>query len=266
MEYSEKQDFDEKEAVLSRFAQALEEHLPNFDLSQAMVCDMGGGGGVLGGLLTPLCRKVVVCDVINFHAKYEGMFLRLLKEKFMRQHRDFSLEKFEFHVVDAQELIYRDGLFDVVLSANVLEHVAEPLKALRESVRVVRPGGFVYMTFDPVWTADSGSHFFHFVDEPWAHLLSDTDVFCRRMALAGAPTSAVEDFRYTLNRLPASFYRDQIPAALQHLGVTAFTFHHWSGCVRQEDAHHPNLQAAARRLGCDPEELLIRGFQICIVK
>lgn len=36
---------------------------------------------------------------------------------------------------------YPDGTFDVVCSINVFEHVPEPVQALREIARVLRPGG-----------------------------------------------------------------------------------------------------------------------------
>ena len=42
---------------------------------------------------------------------------------------------------DVQSLPYADGVFDFVIAAHVLEHLADPAPALREMVRVLRPGG-----------------------------------------------------------------------------------------------------------------------------
>lgn len=39
--------------------------------------------------------------------------------------------------------LYAEGRFDVVLCSHVLEHVNDDLRALRELLRVTRPGGFV---------------------------------------------------------------------------------------------------------------------------
>lgn len=266
MVYTEESDFAEKQKLITEFSQCLEGKNLSLNLSEALICDVGGGGGVLGGLMTRYCRRVVVCDVVDNHARYEGLFLRFLKEKFLRNHYDLYYDKIEFHVVDAQNLIYRDNLFDVVLSNNLLEHVRNPVKVLTECIRVARPGGFVYITFDPVWTADSGSHFSHFVEEPWAHLLLDADEFCEKMALAGAAPEAIHDFRHTLNRLPASFYRDVFGRLLPEMNVRDYTLESWSGCVRNENLDHPNRLKASRRLGCDPDDLLIRGFRITIIK
>lgn len=53
----------------------------------------------------------------------------------------------EGRVSDAGEVPYGDGLFDVVFSDNVLEHLDTPLAVYREVVRVLKPGGvFMFKT------------------------------------------------------------------------------------------------------------------------
>lgn len=43
-----------------------------------------------------------------------------------------------------QRLPFRDGVFDAVLSLNVLEHVTDPFRCADELVRVLKPGGVLY--------------------------------------------------------------------------------------------------------------------------
>lgn len=43
-----------------------------------------------------------------------------------------------------ESLPFRDGTFDVVMSRGVIQHTADPRQALRELLRVCRPGGLLY--------------------------------------------------------------------------------------------------------------------------
>jgi SAM-dependent methyltransferase len=49
----------------------------------------------------------------------------------------------DVRVGDVHELPYDDGSFDVVHAHQVLQHVADPVRALREMARVCTPGGLV---------------------------------------------------------------------------------------------------------------------------
>lgn len=49
----------------------------------------------------------------------------------------------DFQVADVHELPFPDASFDVVHAHQVLQHVADPVQALREMRRVTRPGGLV---------------------------------------------------------------------------------------------------------------------------
>jgi SAM-dependent methyltransferase len=52
-------------------------------------------------------------------------------------------ELIDFAVADVHELEYPDDTFDVVHAHQVLQHVADPVGALREMRRVCKPGGIV---------------------------------------------------------------------------------------------------------------------------
>ncbi|KAL4863847.1 hypothetical protein BDV12DRAFT_206156 [Aspergillus spectabilis] len=63
------------------------------------------------------------------------------------QARDFAASQgvtnIDFRVGDIYSLPFADESFDIVHVHQVLQHISEPVKALRELRRVVKPGGFV---------------------------------------------------------------------------------------------------------------------------
>jgi SAM-dependent methyltransferase len=49
-------------------------------------------------------------------------------------------------VGDLLRMPFRDGAFDAVLSTETLEHLTDPADFLRETARVLRPGGRLWLT------------------------------------------------------------------------------------------------------------------------
>lgn len=47
---------------------------------------------------------------------------------------------------DIEKLTYPDNSFDLVLHTEVLEHVNQPMKAIKECVRILKPGGYLLFT------------------------------------------------------------------------------------------------------------------------
>jgi SAM-dependent methyltransferase len=58
-----------------------------------------------------------------------------------------------------------DGSLEVCISSNVLEHVAAPERMAQEMLRVVRPGGLVWLSWTP-WLSPWGGH----ETAPWHYL------------------------------------------------------------------------------------------------
>ncbi|MFJ9894727.1 methyltransferase domain-containing protein [Streptomyces sp. NPDC091280] len=54
-----------------------------------------------------------------------------------------GLANVDFAVADVHALDYPDDTFCVVHAHQVLQHVGDPVRALREMVRVTKPGGFI---------------------------------------------------------------------------------------------------------------------------
>jgi len=264
--YSEVDDFNEKKAAMLAMDQRLDAAGMRVDFSSARALEIGGAGGIFGGLMAQRMKNVIVTDIVHHQAVYGGEFSKLLAEKFSRNGQTLPLSKIEFQYADAMELPFRDNWFDFLFSLNAFEHIPDPIAALTEAVRVTKPGGLIYLSFDPVWTADTGNHFSEYVRDPWQHLLKSTEAFCEEMKANGANLEQINDFVRGLNRKPASTYEVDIPAKLSKLGVFEFKKSSWSGCVNPASEKHENLNLAASVLGCKSSDLLIRGFSFCIKK
>ena len=65
----------------------------------------------------------------------------------------------------ALQLPVRTGAVDVCYSSNVLEHVPDPERMADELVRVTRPGGLVFLSYNN-WLAPNGGH----ETAPWHYL------------------------------------------------------------------------------------------------
>ncbi|WP_436772449.1 class I SAM-dependent methyltransferase [Yinghuangia sp. YIM S09857] len=101
------------------------------------VLDAGCGSGHSGLLLAHLTgTRITGCSVsrvevgaANVRAACAGM-----------------TERAHFQYSDVMKLPYEDGEFDAVWAVETLDHVRDPLRALREMRRVLRPGGRALVT------------------------------------------------------------------------------------------------------------------------
>ena len=71
-------------------------------------------------------------------------------------------------VADGCHLPVADKAVDISVSSNVIEHVREPQKLLAEMIRVIKPGGLVWLSFTN-WYSPWGGH----ETSPWHYLGGD---------------------------------------------------------------------------------------------
>lgn len=99
------------------------------------VLDVGCGPGFFSVLLARLGYEVTAVDYT------ENMLAEARKNAV---HYGVDID---FRRMDAQKLDFEDGIFDLVISRNVLWNLEQPEQAYREWLRVLKPNGKV-MNFD----------------------------------------------------------------------------------------------------------------------
>ncbi|MCI0556952.1 MAG: class I SAM-dependent methyltransferase [Nitrososphaera sp.] len=85
----------------------------------------------------------------------------------------FGEEVVRFECVDCARMPCEDASFDLILSEDMVEHVADVPSFLSECWRVLRPGGTMLLSGGPFGWSHWGSHLYYQFGLPWVgHLFS----------------------------------------------------------------------------------------------
>jgi ubiquinone/menaquinone biosynthesis C-methylase UbiE len=103
---------------------------------EARILDCGVGNGSLSIALDGILKGPVDYHGIDTSAEMLAQANSKMQHAGLRAH---------FLQADVLSLPYDDQSFDVVMAAHVLEHLPDPQRALAEMVRVLRPGGMVFV-------------------------------------------------------------------------------------------------------------------------
>ena len=105
----------------------------------ASLADIGCGLGHWSRLLYPYLRPPARLVGVD----REPRWVAEAPQHFQRAFSHVDPELFSFHRSDATKLPLADNSFDVVTCQTLLMHLAQPLDALREMLRILRPGGLL---------------------------------------------------------------------------------------------------------------------------
>ena len=132
--------------LLKRIKRAFRSPLPQYQSYQAALrgkrgLEIGGPSKIFRRDL-PLYKVIGSLDGVNFSAQtvWEGSLSEGQNFEYMkgRRGRQFIAEGSDLHAI-------ADASYDFLISCNNLEHLANPLKALTEWRRVIKPGGHLLL-------------------------------------------------------------------------------------------------------------------------
>lgn len=95
------------------------------------ICDCGIGTAAFSLAFAQTINPAVVITGVDISSKMLNTAHRLLSQAKIR---------YQICQSDVKALPFADESFDGVISAHMLEHLADPIQGLREMVRILRPG------------------------------------------------------------------------------------------------------------------------------
>jgi ubiquinone/menaquinone biosynthesis C-methylase UbiE len=259
MSYDEKADLDLHATDvygLGAIAQGMGAKIEGYELA----LDIGGGLGLHAPFLQSMANRIYVSDIIDYTLVYESRLLPLMIEKYKRNNVSYDCAKTEYHKVDAQKLIYKDRMFDLVFSVNAFEHIPNPTSAFHEMVRVTRPGGLVMVQFDPLWHSAFGHHLWGLNFEPWTHLILSPEAMYEEIGRRGGAEHEIHIYDHDTNRCSFGLFKSLFAEEAKQY-FSRFHFDYWSKSAKDDpNGNHPNYKKA-RQLGFGQDDLLVRGVQ-----
>jgi len=86
----------------------------------------------------------------------------------------------------AEQMPFCSECFDLVFGYNSMEHFNDPHQVIDESLRVLKPGGYLYFYYGPPFNSPFGPHLHHRIGLPYFHHLFLREVVGKHLGVEAA--------------------------------------------------------------------------------
>lgn len=133
-------DFLIKKSCMELFLELAGRHVKGMGL------EIGCGSGFNSALLGSVCKRLVATDLPYYDGRTHSLGITVARNLLAK----IGAQNVSLASCSGEVLPFGDNTFDFVFSSSVLEHIDNKEAALREMIRVVKPGGaviFIIPTF-----------------------------------------------------------------------------------------------------------------------
>ena len=148
--------------------------------------------------------------------------------------------------MDAAHLQFEGECFDFVFSYDAFEHFTEPELVLQEAIRVVKPGGYIYLVFGPLYMSPMGLHAYRSITVPYCQFLFPKKMLqdfanvkgLGQINFAQVNGLSLEDYRKLLNR-----YSNRLEKIEYHeeLNLSPDLIIKYPSCFKSKTKHFDSL-------------------------
>lgn len=78
--------------------------------------------------------------------------------------------------MDAADMKFENESFDFIFSYDTFEHFSDPEKVLKEVIRILKKGGYLYLLFEPLYMSPFGEHAYRSITVPYCQFLFDKKI------------------------------------------------------------------------------------------
>ncbi|MBE3560153.1 MAG: class I SAM-dependent methyltransferase [Ktedonobacteraceae bacterium] len=172
------------------------------DVRDKTVLDVGCGSGATCIYVAQQgARQVTGIDIDEISIAFANAVL-------VDQYRELA-DKVTFKVATEPAQLSAQK-FDIILSKDSFEHIADPESYLRQLQHYVADDGIIVIGFGPLWKSPYGGHITFMTRLPWAHLLFPERVIMKERRLHFGATDGAETFEQVwggLNKMTFSRFK-----------------------------------------------------------